>query len=45
MNFQTPVQQRFNSDQIAKIEANERFSVGLIYNFSFQKKSQQMNKM
>lgn len=37
--YQHPVHQRFNAEAIATISADQRFNVGLMYSFSFKKKS------
>ncbi|MEM6298106.1 MAG: hypothetical protein AAF740_05385 [Bacteroidota bacterium] len=36
--YQKPIQQSFNAEAIATIEAEERFTVGLMYSFNFKKK-------
>ena len=38
MQYQHPVSQSFNSDHIATIEAGDRFTVGLLFNFSLKQK-------
>lgn len=41
--YQTPLQQSFNSEQNAKIKGGDRFSLGLLFNFSTNKKPQETN--
>ena len=38
VQYQHPISQGFNAEQIATIKAQERFSIGLLYNFSTKSK-------
>ena len=42
--YQKPIYQEFNSDDIATISAGHRFSIGLLFNFSTNKKPQVIKK-